>query len=38
VANQREISPDALLDGGIRQAFGHAVAVRLVGQLRADLG
>jgi hypothetical protein len=37
VPNQRKLHLDALLDGRIREALGHAGSVRLVGQLLADL-
>jgi hypothetical protein len=36
--DQCEVQVDALLDGRLRKAFGHAIAVRFVGQLLADLG
>jgi hypothetical protein len=38
VAHQRDIDLAALLDCGLRNAFGPAVTVRLVGQLLADRG
>jgi hypothetical protein len=37
VPNQRELHLDARLGGGIRKALSHAGAVRLVGQLLAEL-
>jgi hypothetical protein len=38
MVNQREVHCDALLDGWIGKAIGHAVPVRRVGQLLATLG
>jgi hypothetical protein len=36
--DQREVHLHALLDGRSRNAFGHAVPVRLVGELLVDVG
>ena len=38
VVASRQVPRQALLDGRSRQAFGHAVPVRLVGARRADVG
>jgi hypothetical protein len=36
--NQGEVDLDALLDGGLKEPFRHAVPIALVGQLFPDLG
>ena len=37
MANEGEVHFDALLDSGVRKAFGNAVAVGFVSDLLADL-